>query len=112
MKEIIKILSGKKFSLQYEKELQSEIYQALSEATHTLREYPLDSKNIIDFYCDGIGIEVKIKGNRKTIYKQCLRYCAFDDIKALILVTNRAMGFPTSINSKPCAVVNLGISWL
>lgn len=112
MKEIISILAGKKFSLHSEKELQRELFQALSTKTHTIAEYPLDKQNIIDFYCEGIGIEVKIKGNRKNILKQCQRYCEFSDIKSLVLVTNRAMGLPASINNKPCAIVNLGLGWL
>lgn len=112
MNEIIQLLSGIKFTLHSEKELQVEICNVLNATMQVTAEYPLDRKNIIDFYCDGIGIEVKIKGGRKIIFKQCERYCAFDEIKALILVTNRAIGFPSSINNKPCAVVNLGLAWL
>jgi hypothetical protein len=78
---------------------------------HT-REARLDGKNRIDFKVGGIGIEVKIKGNAKAIYKQCARYCALPEIEALILVTGRSMGFPETINNKPCYVVRLGKGWL
>lgn len=113
MKEIVTILSGKKFSLESEKALQQEIHDTLSQWLVGLkREYRLDSKNVIDFFVDGVGIEVKIKGKRKDIFKQCERYCEFYEIKSLILITNRAIGFPAQINNKPCIVINLGIGWL
>lgn len=76
-------------------------------------EYVLDPKNRVDFFLDGTAIEVKInKGAAKSIYKQCERYCQFDEVKNLILVTNRPMGFPKEINGKPCYVISLGKGWL
>ena len=114
MKTLVKLLASHKFTLHSEKELQREILDLLIRSIDILvnREYRLDSNNIIDFYCDGVGIVVKIKGNRKEIFKQCQRYCEFDEIKSLVLVTNRAMGLPAIINNKPCVVVNLGMGWL
>lgn len=75
-------------------------------------EYSLDATSRPDFFLDGVTIEVKIKGNAKSIYKQCVRYCEFDEVKDLILVTNRSHGFPPEINGKPCYVVNVGRAWL
>ena len=76
------------------------------------REYRLDNKNIPDFFINGLAIEVKIKGSKTSIYKQCKRYCEFDEVKALLLVTNRTMGFPKDINGKDCYFHSLGKSWL
>lgn len=106
-------LSKYKLSLNAEKILQKEIAEVLRQF-QPADEFRLDDNNIIDFYLPGtgIGIEVKIKGSRKEIYKQCLRYCEFDRIKILVLVTNRSLGFPKTINGKPCYVVNLGTAWL
>lgn len=115
VKDIVRLLTSHRLELQSEKILQREIHDMLVRSTELFvsSEYRLDEKNIIDFYCDAsIGIEVKIKGGRREIFRQCERYCQFDDIKALILVTNRAMGLPAAINNKPCTVVNLGIAWL
>lgn len=75
-------------------------------------EYPLDPKSRLDFFLDGIAIEVKIKGSAKAIYRQCERYCGFDEVKTLILVTNRPMGFPEELCGKPCYVISLGKGWL
>lgn len=111
--KIISILSRSRFLLENEKEAQAEIAQKLLDnGIFATREHQLDSRNIPDFFIDGIAIEVKIKGNARQIYKQCERYCNFDEVKQLILVTSRSMGFPTSINGKPCYYVNMGKSWL
>lgn len=109
--EIVRTLSRHKFSAQNEKMLQIDLGATLRSYA-PIREHRLDDHNIIDFFVDGIGIEVKIKGGRKEIFRQCQRYCDFEEIKAFVLVTNRATGFPKEINGKPCYVVNLGMGWL
>lgn len=113
MEEIVKILSSNRFPLEKEKETQEVIEKKfLENGIKYSREHRLDDNNIPDFFINGVAIEVKIKGNAKSIYKQCERYCQFDDVKKLILVTNRSMGFPTEINGKPCYFINLGKAWL
>lgn len=110
---IIQILSSSRFNLENEKQTQSEIELKLKQnKINYVREHRLDEKNIPDFFIDGIAIEIKIKGNAKQIYKQCERYSKFDEVKNIMLVTNRSMGFPAEINGKSCYVVNLGKAWL
>ena len=77
-----------------------------------VREYKLDEKNIPDFFYDGIAIEVKIKGSKKNIYLQLKRYCEFDQVKAIILITGRSMGLPSEIIGKPCFYINLTRAYL
>lgn len=111
--KIIKTLSSYRFPLNKEKDTQASIETRFVENDiEYSREHRLDSENIPDFFIDGIAIEIKIKGNAKKIYKQCERYCKFEEVKQLILVTNRSMGFPKEINGKPCYFVNLGKAWL
>ncbi|MCK4815729.1 hypothetical protein KA005_08165 [bacterium] len=111
--KINKALSGQRFGLSSEKVLQSEIAVALSQnGIKAESEYRFTSKDIADFFIDGIAIEVKIKGSASEIFKQCERYCQFEDVRELILITNRSMGFPEEINGKPCYVLNLGNAWL
>lgn len=111
--EIFRALQGCKFMLVNEKELQVYIHKRLlDKGIHALKEFRLSRSNIIDLYYDGVGIEIKIYGSAKEIYRQCERYTHFNEIKSLILVTNRSMGFPAEINSKPCYVLNLGKAWL
>lgn len=110
---LFKILSQQRFSVQNEKETQAEIADTLHR--HNIkfsREHRLNEQSIPDFFIDGIVLEVKIKGNSKQIYRQCERYCQIEEVKSLILVTNRSMGFPKEINNKPCYILQLGKSWL
>lgn len=112
---IVKTLSWVKFPLQNEKLLQAEISKVLPLC---MREYTLHDSNgacgTIDFFSirSGVGVEIKIQGGKKQIYRQVKRYCDSFEIKALVLVTNRSMGLPAEINGKPCVVVNLGEAWL
>ena len=106
---LFEYLKGQKLPLQSEAELQKAILKFLPEAQP---EYRLDPKSRIDFFVNGIGIEVKIKGQARAIYKQCERYCGFDQIQALVIVTNRSMGFPKEMCGKPIFVFKLGTAWL
>lgn len=116
--EVINLLQHYRFSLQTEKELQTQIYLILkSNSTFPFsieKEYKLSKKSTIDFYFPegGIGMEIKIKGSSTTIYKQCVKYCECSELRSLILVTNKAMGLPEKINNKSCYLVNLGKAWL
>lgn len=113
LNDVIKILSSTRFPLEKEKETQAAIEKKFTEAGIVFnREHKLDPINIPDFFIDGTAIEVKIKGSAKQIYRQCERYCKFDEVKNLILVTNRSMGFPKELNGKPCYFINLGKAWL
>lgn len=102
------------FALNNEETLKQQMAEAMALAgIKYAKEYILDAKNRIDFMVEGsIGVEVKIKGSAKDIYKQCERYCAFDEVSSLVLVTSKTIGFPSSINGKPAYLVRLGNSWL
>lgn len=116
VRDILYVLRRKRFTLQDEKVLQAEINSELLLAfglPEVEREFILDKKNTIDFFISSAwGVEVKVCGQKRAIYKQCERYCGFEKIKALLLVTNRSMGFPKQINGKDCYVLNLGKAWL
>lgn len=110
---IFHILKSSFLPVTTEKEVQGDMENAF--LFHDLkheREYRLDNKNIVDFFVDGIAIEVKIKGSKKDIYRQCERYCQFDEVKSLILVTSKSMGFPEEINGKSCYYFSLGMNLL
>lgn len=114
--EIMQILRRKRFVLTNEKVLQGEIKSILRQEfphCNIEREFSFDKDNIIDFMIDcHLGIEVKIKGSKRALYNQCVRYCEFDQIQSLLLITTLSMGFPNQINSKDCYVLNLSTAWL
>lgn len=111
--DILKLLRGQRFNLSNEKTLQLEMETFFkSKNLEFRREYHLDEKSIIDFMFGNVGVEVKIKGSKMSIYKQCERYCTFHEIDRLILVTNKSVKLPLNINDKQCYVFNLSKSWL
>lgn len=114
--EIMQSLKGKRFQLTNEKSLQDEIYQVLlKEFPDAIieKEFHFDEKNIIDFRIDNhLGIEVKIKGGKRSLYNQCARYCNFNEIQSLLLITTLSMGFPQEINNKECYMFKLAQAWL
>lgn len=116
VKDIVQELSKYKFVIDNEKSVQKQIFDVLvkkwREFNEINREIRLDKNNIIDILFEKIGIEVKIKGSSKRIYYQCERYCNFDQVAELILVTNKPMTLPPEINGKKTTVFNLSNNWL
>jgi hypothetical protein len=114
--DIIQALKTQRFSLETEMLLQAQIRTFLNgrfPAMSVEQGYILDPHNVIDFLLDHrIGVEVKIKGSKREIFRQCERYCDFELVKVLILITNLSMGFPEEINGKSCYVIKLGQAWL
>lgn len=105
--------SGRFVRLDDEKALQAEMADYLNSKGVTFtREKRLSARDIPDFFIDDLAIEVKIKGGKMDIYRQCERYCGYDEVKALILVTNKSMALPDQINGKPAYVLNISKSWL
>lgn len=110
---IMKALSGHRFNVDCESVLQvqiAEVFQAVG--IEFQREVVLSYRDRIDFMVGNVGIEVKISGQAKAIYRQCVRYCAFNQVSTLLLVTNRAMGLPGELEGKPVFVHALGRAWL
>lgn len=104
-----------RFPVQVEKETQVAIEQKLAKSgVAFFREHRLSTKDIPDFFLPEIGvvIEVKIKGRSVDIYAQCERYCQYDQVRGLILITNKIMGFPPQISARPVYVINMGKAWL
>lgn len=97
-----------------EYDLQRIIAEALEQAhVAYIKEYKLGPRNRIDFFVDGIGIEIKKgKPNRVAVQNQLYRYADFDEIHGIILVVERnVVGIPSEINLKPCYVIGLNRLW-
>lgn len=114
--KIASLLRKKRFSLHDEKVLQSQISSFLLEIGYDFKkEFRFNQKDIIDFVVGesgDIGIEVKISGNKRSIYNQVLRYLEHKELNAIILVTSRNMQLPSTINGKYVLVVSLSLAWI
>lgn len=113
VQQLFEILRNKRFNLTNEKQTQADIEKVFVENNVNFkREHYYDKKNIVDFKVENVAVEVKIKGTAMNIFRQCERYCSFDEVHFLILLTNKSMGLPKEINGKPCYVFNLSKAWL
>lgn len=118
--KIVALIERSRLPLADEKALQLAMAKLFDDAwLDTQREVRLSDDDIVDFMAferhdalHGLAIEVKIKGQRRSIYKQLERYCSHPRVTEIILVTNVPMGLPDTINGKPCAIANLGRGWL
>ena len=111
--QLIHFFNSKRWPLADEKRLQAEVEAHLQLAGFDFeREVNLGAGDIIDFMATGVGIELKIKGSKREIYRQCERYCMHDRLESLLVVSNVAIGLPHKINFKPVHLVLLGRGWL
>lgn len=112
------LLKYYRFNLNNEKALQLEVEIILRQNQECRkyqfqREFYLSKRHIIDFLVDGsLGIEIKINGSKKNIYRQLDSYTKYDKVKYIILLTNKIMNLPAVINDKPTYIINLGTAWL
>lgn len=112
-RELVRLIERLRLPLAREKVLQRELAPHLDRVGVDIRrEHDLGDGDIIDFLIDGVGLEIKIKGQRRAIFRQCERYCGHDALQALVLATNVAMGLPSTILGKPVFVASLGRGWL
>ena len=111
---IIRALTGCRFDLTDEKRLQEQISQRFDHCGIAYeQEAHLSSKDIADFFVDGLAIECKLIGQPKRgIYRQLARYAVHDSVTGILLVTNVSMGLPEDIDGKPAYFFSLGKGWL
>lgn len=114
LREIASILQCGRFPLTDEKRTQTAIAEGLISAKKAFqREFRLSPKEIIDFMLDkGVGLEIKIKGQRMAIFRQLERYAEIEQIQGLILATSVSMHLPKEIKGKPVLVASLSQGWL
>lgn len=66
----------------------------------------------IDFLCGGVGIEVKRgKPAHSALMAQLSRYCACEQVEALILVVERTANLPRTCCGKSVYVLSLNRLW-
>lgn len=96
-----------------EYELQNEIAKLLEDHNVPfIKEYKLGPRNRVDFYINGIVLEIKkAKPNRERVIRQLMRYAEYEEVTGLILVIERSMDIPDEINSKKCISFGLNKQW-
>lgn len=107
--ELVAVLRAARLAATTEAKLQLAIAAALQDArVEFKREARLAPGERIDFLAGDVGIEAKVRCDRRKIYRQLERYARIDDVGSLILVTGTAMGLPADIDGKPLFYVSIG----
>lgn len=111
---LTRLLQSNRFPLTDEKRTQSEIEATLLAAGIAFeREVRLSSKDIVDFMVEGgIAVEIKIKGQARSIYRQLMRYAEHPAVEQILLATSVSMHLPSTIEGKPAKVASLSQGWL
>ena len=75
-------------------------------------EYRLAPHRRIDFFLDGVGVEIK-KGrpDPAALRRQLDRYAACQGVEALVVLTERAVPLPARLHGKPVRGVALNRLW-
>jgi len=111
---IISALSTVKISLRLdEKSIHRKIMDVFD--YHKIRyvhEYKLIPHKRFDFWMDGIVLEIKkAKPSKITLLNQLNRYTKSDKVKAIIVVLEKSMDLPKSLNDTPIFVLSLNANW-
>lgn len=76
-------------------------------------EVSLTRKERIDIMVGSVGVEVKVKGSRREIYRQLERYAACPEVSVLVLATGAAwLKRLDSVGGKPLLLCSLTRGWL
>lgn len=100
------LLGAFRFTFATENELQQGLADALTSlGLDPEREVRLGAAGRIDLLVDGVGIEVKVTGQRSRVSAQLSRYAERPEVRELLLVTTRARHrLPEELSGKPCRV--------
>jgi hypothetical protein len=111
---IIQLLRSTTIDLSNEKRAQADVEKVLTlSGIPFQREVRLSSEDVVDFFVEGVALELKLKGaKKKEVYRQLCRYAKHPSVTVLVLASNLSMGLPAVIEGKDAYFVKLGEAWL
>ena len=97
----------------YEMDIHQMVAKRLQEANlNFVHEAKLGPGCRIDYLVETVGIEIKKgKPDVNALKRQIARYAAFDEISAMVVLTQRAVSLPRSVLGKPVHVIALNQLW-
>lgn len=115
--DLCNILGAGRFDLSDEKVCQAEIEiwlrDRLPPSVEWSREVRLGPGDVPDFLVDHIAVEVKMNSAQpRAVVRQLARYARHQAVGSLILLSNRAIALPRTLEGKPVFNVSLGKAWL
>ena len=115
MERVSQIIAQARPNLTNEKKTQHDLASALRLAfgdDAVRREVRLSDRDIIDIMVWNIGIEVKLKVNRRELGRQIDRYAGHEEVEGLLVATRGGASLPDTIQGKPVGVVPLSPAWM
>ena len=113
-KRICDAIAAWRIRVSSEDQAQADVEEALRRAGLTFEpQKRLTASDRLDVFCEGVAIEIKVKGSRPAILRQITRYAALPEVGGTVLVTGVAWPFASGeIGGKPFRAVRLSLGWL
>jgi hypothetical protein len=94
-------------------EIHDSIIEAFKEKNICFQhEHKLGKGRRVDFFCDGIVIEVKkLRPQKDRLLKQIQRYLDVPGVTAVIIVLQKSINIKKMIQGKPVYIVSLNRNW-
>ena len=73
------------------------------------REKRFGSRDRVDFFVDGVVLELKVKAPAKAILRQVLRYAEHGDVRAIVVAgtCHSVLRLPHEVSGKPLYAIHL-----
>jgi hypothetical protein len=120
-KDVVAILRTARLPVNTEAELQTEVAALLTRNGIIHAREVKVAGGRIDFLVGyvgrfseqpSVGLEIKIKGGKRAIHRQCAAYCGDPRISELVVLTGISLGLPPTMNGKRVTIVSIGGAWL
>lgn len=108
---IARLLPKFRYRFSRETELHEGLSRVLTDAgIDHVREFVAGPADRFDLLCGRVVIEAKVKGSAAQALQQVGRYCACDDVDAVVLVSSKSWAIEPqlTINGKPVYAVKIG----
>lgn len=110
---LLGLLRSARLPVNTEQELQRAVASVLERNGVRFRREAQVTGGKIDFIAGkDVGIEIKIMGGKRAVYRQCNGYCRDTRIRELIVLTAINLALPHELHGKPVHVVSIGRAWL
>lgn len=112
-RRIVTVIEARRINMTTEEAAHRAISAALTAAgIEHENEVRLSKGERIDMLAGRVGIEVKVQGQRRAIYRQLERYVLRPEIDALVLVTGVAFPGSLDVEGRTVFIANLTRGWL
>lgn len=110
--EVLRALHGARLPAHDEKALQQALADRFDKAGIVYTREAKVEGGIIDFRCGAVGVEVKIKGGKRAIWRQVQRYAETPGMDAILVIAGMPLALPGKAGAVDVVVHEIGGAWL